>query len=209
MSLTAKPGASITPVEVGNHHAICVAVIDLGTQYNERWNKSQPTVMLTWELPDFPIQGENGQPDPSKGFRLMSKEYTAILHEKSNLYKDLVSWRGVAFTSEELEGFDVKKVLGANCLVNVIHNIKGANTYANVSTVAKLPKAMTAKVGTYQLIYDMDERIMPIPEGVPEWIKEKIQASEEYIAQQCGQTQQVEATRVDGQPPVDDDDIPF
>lgn len=205
MSLTARPGASITPVEVGNHHAICVAVIDLGTQYSEKWNKSQPKVMLTWELTDFPILDDNGQPDPSKRFRLMSKEYTAILHEKSNLYKDLVSWRGVAFTPAELEGFDVKKVLGVNCLVNVIHTVKGANTYANVSTVAKLPKAMTAKVGTYQLIYDMDEGIVPIPEGVPDWIKEKIQVSEEYLAQQGGQ----QPPQSESQPPVGDDDIPF
>ena len=199
MSLTARPGASIEPIENGNHHGICVAVIDLGTQYNETFGKSQPKVMVTWELPDFPIEGD-------KGFRLISKEYTAILHEKSNLYQDLVSWRGRDFTPEELEGFNVKNVLGANCLVNVVRVTKGSKTYANVTAVAKLPKAMTSKVGTYQMLYDMDEDVMPIPEGIPDWIKDKIKKSAEYIAESTGQAPPDPS---DGQVPVDDENIPF
>lgn len=204
MSLTAKPGSSISPVEAGNHQSVCVAVIDLGTQYNETFNKSQPKIMVTWELTDFPILGENQQPDPSKGFRLISKEYTAILHEKSNLYNDLVSWRGRDFTSEELEGFNVKNILGANCLANIVHVTKGSKTYANVAAVAKLPKGMEPKSPTYQLFFDMDEG-MNIPEGVPSWIADKIKKSEEYIAYQGGQTAPVN----DGPPPVDDESIPF
>ena len=220
MSLIAKPAEGTDPIEAGNHHGICVSVIDLGTQY--KFNKSTPSVMFIWELPDFPILGEDGNPDPNKGFRVISREYTAVLHELSNLCIDLVSWRGRAFTPEELEGFNVKNVLGANCLVNVVHiqGKKNNRTYANVTAVAKLPKAMTAKVGTYQLLYDMDEGIMPIPEGVPDWIKKKIEASSEYIAEMGGQApQQVKAIRVDGPPPpdpsdgqvpIDDsDDLPF
>ena len=206
MSLTAKPGQSIEPIENGNHHGVCVAVIDLGTQYNETFKKSQPKIMITWELPDFPILGEGGEPDESQGFRLISKEYTAILHEKSNLYCDLVSWRGRDFTEEELEGFNVKKILGANCLVNVVRVSKGSKTYANVAAVAKLPKAMMAKVGTYQLLYDMDEG-MTIPEGVPDWIKDKIKKSAEYIAEMNGSDEPPYSD--DGGPPVDDSDIPF
>ena len=206
MSLTATKGASIDPIENGNHQGVCVAVIDLGTQYNKQFNKSQPKVMITWELPDFPILNENGQPDPSKGFRLISREYTAILHEKSNLYIDLISWRGVAFTPEEMEGFNIKAILGVNCLVNVIRVTKNNNTYANVTAVAKLPKGMAPKTATYQLLYDMDEGVVPIPEGVADWIKTKIEASEEFIAQQGGQ----QPPQSERQPPVgDDSDIPF
>jgi len=177
MSLVAKPGNSIEPIEAGNHHGVCVAVIDLGTQYNERFQKEQPKVMITWELVDFPIESDNGD-----GFRLISREYTAVLSEKSNLYADLISWRGRDFTPEELEGFNVKNVLGANCLVNVVNITKNNKTYSNVTTVAKLPKGMTAKKGTYQLIYDMDEDVENIPEGVPDWIKDKIKKSREWIA---------------------------
>jgi len=201
MSLVARQGNSIDPIEAGNHHGICVAVIDLGTQYNDRFQKEQPKVMITWELIDFPIESDN-----SDGFRLISREYTAVLSEKSNLYADLISWRGRDFTPEELEGFNIKNVLGANCLVNVVNIAKNNKTYSNVTAVAKLPKGMTAKKGTYQLIYDMDEDVEAIPEGVPDWIKEKIKKSREWIAAVNPQDYDEPAvTDTD----VDDSDIPF
>lgn len=206
MSLTAKQGPPIEQIEEGNHHGVCVAVIDLGTQYNERYNKEQPKLMITWELPDFPILTEQGQPDREKGFRLISKEYTSSLGEKANLYADLVSWRGRAFTQDELEGFNVKNVLGANCLVNIIKNDKG---YAQVAAVAKLPKGMEPQKGTYQLIYDMDES-MQIPEGVPDWIAQKIKKSAEYMAWEGNDNrQQYDNTGQDCGPTGNDDDIPF
>jgi len=199
MSLTARPGASIEPIENGNHHGICVAVIDLGTQYE--FEKSTPKVMVIWELPDFPRSDSNG-------FREIHKEYSTSLHELSNLYQDLVSWRGRDFTVEELEGFNMKNVLGANCLVNVIQEAskKTNRIYAKVKTVAKLPKSMANLVATYQLLYDMDEDVMPIPEGIPDWIKDKIKKSAEYIADSTGQAPPDPS---DGQVPVDDEDIPF
>ena len=198
MSLTAKQGPSIEQIEDGNHHGICVAVIDLGTQYNEIFNKEQPKVMITWELPDFPIVDERGEPDPHKGYRVISKEYTSSLSEKAHLYADLISWRGRDFTEEELEGFDIKNVLGANCLINIIKNKKG---YSQVAAVAKMPKGMTPKKGSYQLIYDMDEEIETIPEGVPDWVKDKIKKSKEWMS--LGTEPQ------DDSPPPTDDSIPF
>ena len=204
MSLVARQGNSIDPIEAGNHHGICVAVIDLGTQYNDKFKKEQPKVMITWELIDFPIESDNGDV-----FRLISREYTAVLSEKSNLYADLISWRGRDFTPAELEGFNIKNVLGANCLVNVVNITKNNKTYSNVTTVAKLPKGMTAKKGTYQLIYDMDEDVENIPEGVPDWIKDKIKKSLEWVAAVNPQGYDEPAV-TDTDVPLDEDDtIPF
>jgi len=206
MSLVARQGNSVELIEAGNHHGICVAVIDLGTQYNETFNKEQPKVMITWELVDFPILDESGE---SKGFRLISKEYTASLHEKANMYTDLVSWRGRDFTPAELEGFNIKNILSANCLVNVIHTTKNKKTYANVSAVAKLPKGMAPKSPTYQLFYDMDEGVENIPEGVPDWIKDKIKKSREWIAAANPQDQDEPAVTDADVPEEEDGDIPF
>lgn len=198
MSLTAKQGPPIEQIEPGNHQGICVAVIDLGTQYNERFQKEQPKILITWEFPDFPIIGQDGQSDPEKGFRVLSKEYTASLGEKSNLYADLISWRGRAFTQEELEGFNLKQVLGANCLVNIVTNEKG---YSQVATIAKMPKGMAPKKASYQLLYDMDDD-MHIPEGVSSWIAEKIKKSKEYMAWE-------DPSITDDGPPPDDSEVPF
>ena len=200
MSLTAKQGPPMEQIEAGNHHGVCVAVIDLGTQYNETFKKEQPKVMITWELPDFPLPGE------AKSYRLISKEYTASLAEKANLRVDLKSWRGRDFTPEELEGFNIKTVLGANCLVNVIINQKG---YSQVTAVAKLPKGMTPKTPTYLLLYDMDESVGSIPEGVADWIKDKIKKSLEWVAL-SGTQDQDEPAVTDADVPLDEDDtIPF
>ena len=204
MSLTAKQGPQMEQIEEGNHHGVCVAVIDLGTQYNETFKKEQPKVMITWELPEFPLEGED------KSYRLISKEYTASLADKANLYADLVSWRGRSFTPEELEGFNVKNVLGANCLVNVIHSTKNNKTYANVSAVTKLPKGMISKTATYQLLYDMDEGVETIPEGVPDWIKDKIKKSLEWVAFTNPQDNDEPAvTDADAEKNATEDDIPF
>lgn len=201
MSLTAKQGPGMEQVEQGNHHGVCVAVVDLGTQYSELFNKEQPKIMVTWELPDYPMHDDKGN---LVGLRLISKEYTVSLHEKANLYTDLVSWRGRDFTEEELDGWNIKTILGANCLVNVIHNKK---KYANVTAVARLPKGMELKSPTQQVYYDMDESIVDIPESIPEWISNKIKASKEYIAEIGGQQQA--AAPNDSGPPITDDDIPF
>ena len=158
--------------------------------------------MITWELTDFPLNDENGQ---LTGYRVISKEYTVSLGEKANLYGDLVSWRGRDFTEEELQGFQIKKILGANCLVNVVKNKKG---YSQVAAVAKLPKGMTAKKGTYQLLYDMDEGVTPIPEDVPEWIVKKIKASSEYLALEGGETNLPGNYSPDQETPPDDS-VPF
>jgi len=208
MSLIARPGTQIDQIEAGNHHGVCVAVIDLGTQYNETFNKEQPKVMITWELPDFPLLNEHGNPDPDKGFRLISKEYTVSLHEKASLCIDLISWRGRAFTPDEAEAFNLQYVLGANCLVNVVSVQKNGKKYANVSAVAKLPKGMEPKTATYQLLYNMDDGIDAIPEGVPDWIANKIKKSREWIEHVgSASTQQSYDSPVVSNP--DGEDIPF
>ena len=90
---------------------------------------------LVWQLEE---QDEDGKPYQIK------QDYTASLHEKAKLRKDLQSWRGLAFTDVELFGFDMETLVGAGCLINVIHN-KGSKggTFANVGGLMKLPKNMT------------------------------------------------------------------
>ena len=55
----------------------------------------------------------------------ISKEFTLSLHERANLRRVLISWRGRQFTAEELGGFELANVLGANAMLNVVHNDRG------------------------------------------------------------------------------------
>jgi hypothetical protein len=125
----------------GVHQAVCVDVIDLGMLKSsfpdERTGelKMQHKVNVVWQIEDLR--------DDGKRF-LLYKRYTLSLHEKATLRHDLQSWRGKAFTAEELYGFDIEKLIGANALVNVQHSPSkdGTKTFANVLAVMPLVKGM-------------------------------------------------------------------
>ena len=115
-----------TPAPEGLWPAVCADVVDLGIQKTP-WGDAHK-VELRWFL-------EEKDPKTQKAFMLF-KRYTLSLHEKSNLRRELETWRGRKFTSEELEGFDLEKLLGVNCQLQVIHNIKDeGETYANVQAI--------------------------------------------------------------------------
>lgn len=121
-------------VSVGVHKARCVKVIDLGTQRNDyqgeiSWKRQ---CMIIWEVPSE--TNSNGEP------LTISKFYTISLHEKSNLGADLTAWRGRAFTETEKAGFDISKLAGVPCMMNVV---EGKNGRPRVSTLMPLPKGDT------------------------------------------------------------------
>lgn len=125
-------GKEFTPAPEGAHQAVCVDVIDRGLM-DTPWGQKRK-LDIRWQISeDMP----NGKPF------LVSKRYTASLNEKATLRKDLESWRGKAFSEDELEEFDVDVLIGVNCLVNVAHNqdAKG-RTWANVLSVTPLVKGM-------------------------------------------------------------------
>lgn len=131
---TAGDSKSYTPAPEGTHQAICVDVIDHGMKPNTfKEGTFQHKIAIAWQIGE---QREDG-----KRF-VVFKRYTLSLHEKATLRKDLESWRGKAFSRDEEMGFDVESIIGANCLINVQHNVSGDKTYANVSAVLALPKGM-------------------------------------------------------------------
>jgi len=137
MPIFAKAGASFTPAPAGAHAAVCVDVVDLGmleVAYQGK-TKSQHKISIVWQIDE--------ERDDGKPFTVR-KRYTLSLHEKSGLRKDLESWRGRQFNEQELQGFDVENLLSAPCMLNVIHQQRGSDVFANVSSIMRLPKGMTA-----------------------------------------------------------------
>ena len=113
--------------------------------------------------------------------RTMSKEYTLSLHEKSALTKVLEAWRGAKFTEEELAGFDLNKILGKPCQIQVIHTVKGDNTYSNIAAIMALPKGMKVDAPTETLVYDLDDaKAVENIVLLPEWIQKKVMESETW-----------------------------
>ena len=152
MSLTATVGKERDLIEEGIFDGVCSKIIDLGTQYSETFKNSAHKIRIFWEIIGETIE-INGEQMP----RLVSKEFTLSLNEKSKLRQALQSWRGKAFTAEELQGFDLRKVLGIGCQLQIIHK-EGNNgtTYANVETILALPRGRSVPAPQEITWFDFD-----------------------------------------------------
>ena len=200
MSLVVKEGGSnIAPVPEGVYQAVCVAIYDLGTQFSEKFGKSSHQCLVVWEIGDERITFEkDGQKYDLP--RTVVKKYTMSLNEKSNLRKDLQSWRGKAFSPEELCGFDITRLLNANCMIQIIHSKTDTKTYANIASIMPLYKGMEKRKPEQEpVIYQIGEKI---PDGTPKWIADMIADSVEMSEHQ-------EPPPFYPEEDVDRSDIPF
>lgn len=173
-------GTNYTPIPAGNHIARCYEMIQIGTIVETTGiyaGKESHKVRLTWETPnelhDF---GKGPQPFS------ISKEFTLSMNEKATLRKMLESWRGKAFTEDEAKRFDITKLLGVPCMVNVIHKKSGTGKdYADISSISVMPKgiACPAQVNPSRLL-SFDEWNETLFESLPDFIKNKIKSSKEF-----------------------------
>lgn len=199
-------GGDFSPMPAGNHIAICNMVVDLGNQLvrSERYgDKVKRQVWIRWETPMEEITFTDRDGNEKTGPRVIGQAFTLSLHENSALRPVLESWRGRAFTEEERRGFDVSKLLGVPCMVNVIHAESGGKTYANIGSVSPLPKGMDrpeSKIGL--LLYD-DEHEGNFAQ-LPEWLQKKIN---EQVREETSTTNYGGGTTGYGDDL--DDDIPF
>lgn len=120
-----------TPAPEGLWPAVCVDVVDLGMLQTQWGDKHK--VQIRWVL-------EEKDPKTDKPFLVM-KRYTLSLHEKANLRRELETWRGRKFTQEESEGFDLERLLGANCQLQIMHGMSdGGDVFANVQAIVPASK---------------------------------------------------------------------
>ena len=141
-------GKDFERIEPGLHHAVCSHVIDLGLQDTKYGPKHK--IAICFELEE---KMQDGRPF------MQSKIYGASLNEKANLRHDLESWRGKKFADAEIGGFDVEVLVGVNCMLNIVEEVKGDKTYTNISAVIKCPS------GT--------PKITPVGQPIPEWLRKK------------------------------------
>ena len=169
-------------IPAGSHIARCYSMIHLGTiteQYKDE-EKVQNKINVTFEVPgEMRVFNEDNGEQPM----VIGKDYTLSMHEKSNLRKDLESWRGQSFTEAEAKNFDVTKLLGVPCMLSVIHKTsKSGNDYAYIAGISGLPKNVTCPKQinpTFEFNYD-DKFSTSFVEDLPEFLRDKIKSSVEY-----------------------------
>lgn len=156
--------------------ARCAAVIDLGTQEStfQGETKRQQKILLTFELAELRSDGT-----PHR----VSRRMTASLHKKAQLRAFLEQWRGRAFTDEELRAFNVGKLLGAPCLLNLVHVERAGKTYVNILSISPLPRGMAApEPVAAPALFDLAAPDWQVFAGLSARLQDVIAAAPEYAA---------------------------
>src|SRR5574337_584130 len=164
-------------IEIGTYPARLVRVIDFGLQARNPYKgQEKPPAYqadLTYEMLDVFMVDKDGNEDETKP-RWIS-ETINISHPSADLATS--TKRAKALDPNGDFDFDLSKMIGAPCMITIVHKESKGKTYANVGTVTtmrtkdadKAPKLVNKPV-----VFDLDNPDMNVFDSFPEWIKEKI-----------------------------------
>jgi len=186
------------PVPEGMTHGICFGVFDLGTQYSEKFGKAHKCV-IQWEVPEH-----RNDFDGEDTARHVSRIFTVSLHSKSNLRPFLESWRGKKFSDQELTGFNLKKLLGVNAELQLMHEKKGEKTYTNVTNAIPYRGEKQNPERNF-LYFSFEDEDSVIPDETVDWIVKMIEDAEEWNP--ISKSNRADDQNWSAVP--DDDNIPF
>jgi len=203
---TSSGSTNFEPIPTGNYLARCYSMVHLGTIEENILGtlKSLNKVRITWELPtELKVFKEENGEQPM----VISKEFTLSLHEKATLRSFLKNWRGKDFTDEEAKAFDIEKLVGAPCMLNVTHKTKkdGSGVYAEIGSVSTLPKGLTCPEQINEsFIFTYDNFDEEKFNKLPDFMKNKMVNSVEYKITKSG-GQEFESPKAE----EEHDDLPF
>ena len=165
-----KAGQRELPEE-GAHNAVCIQVIDLGTQ-ESRFNdviKNVRKILVGFELPD--LENEDGGPT------IVSLQMSFTDSPKGNLMKTMKQWLGV-----KTGDFDMDDCLGKAAIITITHNTTDKGTFANITNVGQVTKGHKVRKPQSGLVslYIDESFDAEVFEALPEWIRTKIASSPEY-----------------------------
>jgi hypothetical protein len=188
MAIIAKSSGESTQRELipaGTYIARCYSIVHVGhvkqTYLGEE--KLVDLVRFTWELPtELRCFSQDKGEQPCA----ISKEVTLSMNEKSTLRQMIGQWRGKAISDDEAKLFDIAKLLGQPCMLNLIHQPSKANpekVYERIAGVMPMMKGMTCPPQvnpSFEFsVADYDQRKM---DTLPNFLQEMIRSSTEYAA---------------------------
>lgn len=212
---------SNTPRELipaGNYIARCYKMIEIGTVPTEYLGVEKMThkVRFGWELP---LELKVFNLEKGEQPLVIEKEYTLSLSDNAHLRRDLKSWRGKDFTPQEAEMFDVTKLLGVPCMLNIIH-IAGkkdpTKIYEAISSISPMPKGIVCPPQINEtLVFDFENYDIEKFNGLPQFIRGMIVTSNEYKSLHGQETKEipvvgaVDAYMENKEEPIDDEELAF
>lgn len=206
MALNYKAGSGdgdFKPCPAGNHIAVCDIIADLGVQPGGKFGDKHQ-VYIRYEIPGERIEySKDGKKYDMPA--IIGRRFTASMHEKAGLRIMLESWRGKRFDDPEAEGFDIETVLGVGGMANVVHNVKEGKLYANLASLAPLPKGIPKPKAENELIIyspDHPQNLAKLPEWLQKVIGGQVNIARDNRDKDAGYV-------IDDGTYITDDDVPF
>lgn len=174
----AKSSSDRPQAPEGNHVGICVRIYDLGTQEDEYEGKLKLNrkVRLGFELPD-----EKAVFSEDKGEQpfLIDMTLNFSSFERSNFVKTMTAWNGKAPD----ESFDLEEQLGKAAMVNIAHREVKGKTYANITSLTPVPKALLKSIPDPEnkpVYWSVENGRDSAFEKMPDFLKEIIEKCREW-----------------------------
>jgi len=135
---------NVNKVPAGTHMARCYKMIHVGERSYE-YNGELKTKNSLWVYFEIPNEMRVFSEDVGEQPLSINIEYNLTYYESAKLFQHINSWRGQTLTPQEIDDFDVSKLLGVPCMLSVVHNksAKTGKTYANIQSVSGLPKGIS------------------------------------------------------------------
>lgn len=155
-----KGGGGHAKAPAGNHPAVLVAIVDMGTHYSEFQSvgKWQRKAYFVWELVTEKIAGTKDKN------HVIGIDLALSLNEKAKLRKFIESRLGKPLPDGA--DYDVSAELGQRCLLGVIEK----NGHPKVETVSAVPKGLPFPEPQNAPTYYPLDAIRSGNVKVPEWV---------------------------------------
>lgn len=164
-------------VETGSYVARCYSFVNLGHQKSPYKDGLTQQIILTWELPTELIEEGDRAGEP----RAQSKFYSYNFNSKANLRLHIDGLTNGKFSEKEWKaGIDniEEHVLGVPCMLTISPKKEAEGT--TISAVSPVPKGMTVPPAHNPTVYyDVCEHNEKVFQSLPEWMRDKIDASDE------------------------------
>jgi hypothetical protein len=168
-----------TPTErelppTGLQHGVITGVYNIGRMYNSFQNDWRPIVKVKIELEALNKHGKR---------HVLYQEYTASMHAKSNLRKDVQSIEQRDLSDAEAQGYSLKNLLGKQLIVQIVHKLKqnGVDMKYVIKNVLPSDKQITPQVPLEIWSYTDRARDPQYHCKAAKWVWEAHMKSKDYL----------------------------
>jgi hypothetical protein len=159
-------GSGFEKAPPGNHPAVLVAIVDMGTQSQEYagQQKWQRRAYFVWELVTEKMSGTKDRN------HLIAIDLTVSLNEKAKLRKWIEARAGKAMP--EGTDYDILKELGKPCLLTVVEKESNGNKYPKIEGVTAVPKGVKVDPPQNQpFSWSLDDYEKEGTVEIPDWVE--------------------------------------